>query len=470
MEAGMVEKCGQRLGFLRQIMAVFAVALALAYSAQSPASAQRQTRTGTGAFATTLDYVANFYPLWFTYYQSQLGSHNQLAGPERVTPVYKIVVLINVDTLYASAFLDLTAEPIVIVIPPTPVVYSILTLDPYGNIFESGIQAGTPGTYALTGPGFSGKVPRGVTPIAMPLNFTTLIFRADKFSPEGENQIKEADEFRRSLKTQTLSDYKAGKPATATVIFPVEAFVLSFKRIADQLIELRPIEFLKQLQVAVHAPSTPPFSPREQELSDKFDVLFGDGSFDSDAEALKFSAGARAAHELIIDRYLTYRGPTNWIHFTNIGDWGRQVIERAAITEFCQYCNDIQAAAYYHAFLDSRGRPLDGTDRQGYLLQIPKSKIPEAKRFWSFTAYTPDTVELVRNDARKYAIASYTPGLQYNADGSISIYLAREQPPGVPKANWLPIPPGNFNIALRVYGPEGSVADNTYTPPGIRKR
>ena len=37
-------------------------------------------------------------------------------------------------------------------------------------------------------------------------------------------------------------------------------------------------------------------------------------------------------------------------------------------------------------------------------------------------------------------------------------------------ANWLPIPPGAFNIMLRVYGPEGTVKDNTYVPPGIRKR
>jgi hypothetical protein len=243
-----------------------------------------------------------------------------------------------------------------------------------------------------------------------------------------------------------------------------------FKRIADNLIERRPIAFLKQLQEAVHAPNTPPLSTREQKLSDKFDALFGGGTFGSEEEELEFGAGARAAHDLILSRYLNYRGSTNWIHFTNIGDWGRHVVERAGITEFCQYCNDIEAAAYYHAFLDNKSRQLDGTDRRGYVLHIPKSKIPEAERFWSFTAYTPDDVELVRNEAKKYAVASYTPGLKFNADGSVTIYLARERPKGAPEANWLPVPRGPFNIALRVYGPEGSVADNTYTPPAIRKR
>jgi len=471
-EAQLVSERACGSGLLKRGLAGLVLALTvLMYSAWTltGSSAAEQRSAGTAAFATTKAYVAHFYPLWFTFYQSQLGNGNRLVGPERVTPAYKVVVLINVDTLYASTFLNLTAEPIILVIPKTRVTYSILTLDGYGNIFNSGLVAGTPGTYALTGPGFNGKLPKGVTRIAMPLNYSTLIFRADKFSAAGKDQIEQADRFRRSLGMQTLSEYKAGKPAQLTVILPVEAFVIPFKTIADNAIESRPIRFLKELQVAVHAPNTPPFSAHEQEVSDRFDALFGDGSF-SPAKTLEISAGARAAHQLIIDRYLTYRGPMNWIHFTNIGDWGSHVVERASITEFCQYCNNIQAAAYYHAFLDGRNRPLDGTDARGYVLHIPKSKIPEAKRFWSFTAYTPDTVELVRNHARKYAVASYTPGLQYQADGSVSIYLAREQPAGIPEANWLPVPAGLFNIALRVYGPEGSVADNTYTPPPIRKR
>ena len=47
--------------------------------------------------------------------------------------------------------------------------------------------------------------------------------------------------------------------------------------------------------------------------------------------------------------------------------------------------------------------------------------------------------------------------------------LAKAQPDGVPQANWLPVPSGPFDIMLRVYGPEGTVADGTYTPPAIVK-
>jgi hypothetical protein len=415
-------------------------------------------------FDTTVAYVVQFYPLWFTYYQSLLATPNRLAGPNRISPIYHYVVAINVDTLYASSFLDLTAQPVILEIPSTPVRYSILMLDPYGDIFDAGIPTQTAGTFALTGPGFTGTVPADVTPIAMPLDFSTLIFRADKFSSTGVDQTKEAQAFRTSLKTQ----------GTKTQIVPEILLAAPFKTTADDLIAHAPIAFLRQLQRAVESDKTPPFSPYEQALSTRFNSLFANRNMNRS----EFTDGAQAAHELILDRYLTFTHwtptPTNWIHFTNIGDWGSQVVERSSITEFIQYANDINAAAYYHVFKDANGNPLDGSNPRGYVMTFPQGPAPEADRFWSVTAYTPEAIELVDNPAEKYAVASYTPGLQppTTEDGPVSIYMARQLPAGVPMANWLPIPPGAFNIMLRVYGPTpgGTVADNTYVPPGIQKR
>ena len=45
-------------------------------------------------------------------------------------------------------------------------------------------------------------------------------------------------------------------------------------------------------------------------------------------------------------------------------------------------------------------------------MTFPQGPAPEADRFWSVTAYTPEAIELVDNPADKYAVASYTPGLQ----------------------------------------------------------
>jgi hypothetical protein len=50
------------------------------------------------------------------------------------------------------------------------------------------------------------------------------------------------------------------------------------------------------------------------------------------------------------------------------------------------------------------------------------------------TAYTPKTVELIPNLADKHVVASCTPGLTYNVNGSLTIYVTRVKPPGVPSA------------------------------------
>jgi hypothetical protein len=425
-------------------------------------------------FNTTVAYVVQFYPLWFTYYQTLLAKPNRSVGPNRISPLYHYVVAINVDTLYASSYLDLSDQPVILTIPTTPpfppMSYSILMLDPYGDIFDAGIPR-QPGIYGLTGPGFTGTLPAEVTPIAMPLDFSALIFRADKFSGDLD-QTPQADAFRKSLTTQSLSDYVSNPDGrTPTKILPEILFSVPFKTTADDLIAHDPIAFLRQLQRAIESKKTPPPSAYEQALRNRFNSLFGNGNMNRS----KFSDGAQAAHELILDRYLTHTDwtptPTYWIHYTNIGDWGNQVVERSAITEFIQYANGINSAAYYHVFKDANGKPLDGSNPRGYVLTFPAGQIPKAMRFWSVTAYTPEAIELVDNPADKYAVASYTPELQPpNTDGPVSIYMARQLPAGVPMANWLPIPPGAFNVMLRVYGPEGTVADNTYVPPGIQKR
>jgi hypothetical protein len=420
----------------------------------------------TGAYETTVRYVAQFYPLLFTYEQAK--SFNRFLGPEKVTPLYRAVVAINVDTLYASTALNLTDQPVILKVPATTATYSILQLDTYGNVFQTALAPTTSGaTYALYGPGFSGTLPAGVIPVAEPYNYSNLLVRADKASSTGQDTTSEAEQFREGLFTQPLCAYMhqscpSGIPAGGFAqILPERHFAAPVKTIIDALAQRHPLIFLKMLQTAVHAPNTPPLSAAQQALSNRFDRLFRHLR----ANASSLSAGVRAAHALIIASYLTHTGPTNWTHFNNIGMWGKQVVQRSAITEFCQYCNSITTAGYWHAFRDGQGIPLHGSNARGYVLTFRKERLPTAKRFWSVTAYTPQAIELIHTRAQKYEVASYTPGLHYNADGSLKIYISRTRPRGVPMANWLPVSRFKFNLMLRIYGTTDSA--KTYVPPAI---
>lgn len=434
--------------FLLQWHLFLLVPLGIAAGLAASAHAEDEDRPmhQSDIFATTAKYVVNFYSLWFTYNQSQVGlACNRLIGPDRISPIYQSVVAINDDTLYASTFLQLADQPVIVTFPPTNTTFSLLTLDPFGNVFQSGIPEQANGTFALVGPDFNGALPSNATPIHIPYNTSSFIIRVDKYSPTGENQTSQAEMFRTSLSLQALCDY-LNQPCTngaphdvtggAPLILPEIAFATPYKTIADTLATRDPIEFLKQLQLAVQSTNTPPLPADEAALSKKFD-----GDFD-EARKQEFSAATRAAHRLILERYLTHTGPTNWVRFRNIGSWGDRVVERASITEFIQYGNDISAAAYYHVFQYRDGVSLNGGNRQVYVLTFAPGQIPEAKRFWSITAYTPQAIELIPNRIDKYVVASYTPGLKKNNGGSLSVYLSATQPPGIPTANWLPVPNG----------------------------
>src|ERR1700679_862841 len=73
-------------------------------SAQDAASAQVVNPSDSDAYATAVEYVVHFYPLWFTYQQfqvnNQLGATNSMVAPSRVSPDFKFVVASNYDTLY----------------------------------------------------------------------------------------------------------------------------------------------------------------------------------------------------------------------------------------------------------------------------------------------------------------------------------------------------------------------------------
>ena len=473
-------------GLFAAVTTVYAPGAASADVSRSGRQTGERGSAPTDAFAVTKAYVEQFYPLWLTYQQSRLAPHNQLIGPDKISAVYQGVVAINDDTLYASTPLDLTAscgpgckvpEPAILTVPETEAGYSVLTLSPYGDIFDSLLPSKPSGTvtpqtvYALTPPGYSGDLPAGVTRINMPLSLMFLIYRIDKFSPSHVDQTQAATEFRAALQLQPLNGYLLNPSGGATNILPEFYFALPFKTIADGLIKTLPITYLRQLQTAVHSSNTPPLTPQEQALSAAFDKLFG--ARRNAASRAAFRAGARAAHAAILDDYLNNLGPNNWIHFTNIGDWKGNVLDRSAISEFIQYGNGISTAAYYHTFKDAHGSPLVGSSPHGYVLTFPPPPggQPPAERFWSVTAYTPQAIELIPNAANKYLVASYTPGLVTNHDGSVSIYVSRTRPASVPEANWLPVSNRPFNLMLRVYGvqPGSSVADNTYVPPPVVK-
>ena len=223
--------------------------------------------TARSFFSVAENYTIRYYPRFMTYFQQSLGGFNRLAGPSRVGPLYGYVVSINVDTLYASFFLDLSQGPEIFTIPKTNVTYSLLTLDVFGDAFKTKIQSQTPGTYGLVLKGWKGKLPPGVTRITVPYPVTTWIIRADKYSSTNQNQIAQATAFRASLRLAPLATYENDPSAGATRILPEALVAPRMKAFADDTVRFNTTHFFQVVQAALRSPATAPLSRSDLHLS-----------------------------------------------------------------------------------------------------------------------------------------------------------------------------------------------------------
>ena len=406
-----------------------------------------------------------------------------------IRPEYKIVVAINDDTLYASAFLDLTVEPVILTIPPYQYIYSISQPDYFDTIINTGIvPSAAGGTYVLAGPNFdvanSSQLPKDAIIVKCALNHFSFIVRADKYyldpiTKTYKDVQSQASTFRLSLKILPLSNYTIDPNGGGTHIEPLKSFfAFPTKRLADYLVTMKTEEYLDLSNIAMLSPKTEPLSSSDNILIQKFTQIYHLAKLEAKLGELLGMTGyntklndilfaARKAFDALQINWKTSIVGNNWIHTNNLGNWSTNYLDRASGSEFILYGNVLSAAYYAHAFVDSAGNKLDDTGI--YTITFPKST-PQYSRFWSITMYTPIDIELAPNGCNKYLVASYTPGLVTNPDGSITVKIQKLNP-GQTKCDPNTLPtndsPSEFNVMLRVYGPQGTAAAGTYVPPPV---
>jgi hypothetical protein len=141
---------------------------------------------------------------------------------------------------------------------------------------------------------------------------------------------------------------------------------------------------------------------------------------------------------------------------------GNGILLRAACAKVLPMANVLQEAAYWTTTVDSTGRALSG--QHNYVLHFPAGQLPPNSAFWSVTM-TDVRSYMVPNPADRYSVSDKS-GLLPNADGSLDIHIQHTSPAG-DESNWLPAPPDDFKLWLRVYLPGAAILDGKYDVPPV---
>jgi hypothetical protein len=450
-------------------------------SGLAPAAGSAPTLTQDQARAIAVDAYVYFYSLitmdvtrkHFTNIEAGKefgkGPMNMFVNVPAYPPAdFKGVVRSNFDTLYSIAWLDLTREPLVVSAPDTAGRYYLLPmLDMWTDVFASP-GSRTTGTQAVdflvTPPGWSGKAPNGLTPIAAPTSYVWIIGRTRTDGPADYSAV---NAIQAGYKVTPLSRWgKVPEPVTVKIdptvdmktppMVQVDTMpVGTYFAYAAELLKLHPPHVTDQPIIAQ-------MKGIGIEPGKSFDI----SGLDSDVRKGVEAAPAEARQLMKWKLPTVARVVNHWSMNTDtMGVYGNYYLKRAIVTQLGLGANLPEDAIYPLNLADENGKPLDGANQ--YTIHFEKGATPPVGAFWSLTLYDSDGFQ-VGNALNRFAVSSWMPFV-YNADGSLDIYFQADSPGKDKEANWLPAPKAPFNLTMRLYSPEADALTGKWNPPPVKK-
>lgn len=419
-------------------------------------------------------YTAN-YEFWVGkdsgQYKAPLG---ELFNERRVfTYEDTAVITPNSDTPYSFACVDLRAEPTVVSVPavPAPRYYSVMLCDfnafNFGYIGSraTGVEAGD---YLIVGPNWKGETPAGIKKVFQSsTDYALVLFRTQLFNADDMPNVAAIQD---GYKVQPLSTF-LGQPA------PAAAPELTWPKASAELAKTNFFEYLDWVL------ATAPAGPEEKEIRAKLAKIgvgpgktfdFKDLSLEHKAAVvLGMAEGERKIEEKIKTMGKVQNGWTISSAFGDRAFYNGDWLLRSAAAKTGIFGNDAVEAMYPFTRTTADGELID-TSKHNYTLTFPAGQLPPVNAFWSVTMYDGKTQFLIKNPIDRYLINSpMLPAMKTNADGSVTIYIQKDNPGPDKESNWLPAPDGPVYMAMRLYWPKTEApsilppGEGTWAPPGV---
>lgn len=383
---------------------------------------------------------------------------------------FRDVTAPNADTLYTTAWIDVGKEPWIVSVPDMKGRYYLFPmLDGWTTVFQApGTRTTGTGaqTYAITGPGWTGTLPAGVTEYKSPTSLVWLLGRI--YCTGTKEDYAAVHALQDQCKLYPLSAW--GKEYTPPA-GKVDPAIDMKKAVREQVNALDAVSYFTLLAELLK--TNPPAAADAAEVARFAPIGLVPGK---DFDKSKLDADfVRRIPQLAFDRILlqlkvnkAVKNENGWLFDTVTGVYGTDYLNRALVTAIGLGANRIQDAVYPTSMKQADGTAYDGAHK--YVLHFPKGQLPPAKGFWSLTMYDAHYF-FVANPINRYSISA-RQDLKANPDGSVDLYIQHESPGADKEANWLPAPKDKFVLMMRLYWPSEtapSIIDGTWTPPAVTK-
>ncbi|RFU49252.1 DUF1254 domain-containing protein [Paraburkholderia sp. DHOC27] len=459
---------------LRRLPGVGALCFALAVMPYS--HAQTAAASPEEARAIAKDAFIYAYPMLFNYktmYEQavdpnsvryvggfgKLRNYSQPFGPEN-----KDIVTPNNDTPYSWGWLDLRREPWVLSVPVVPrqryFVFQCVDLFTYNFAYVGSRTTGNEGGhYLFVGPHWHGETPKGIDKVFR--SETELILTLGRTALNGPSDVKDVQAIQKQYHLAPLSafEHTQAPPPVPKIDFP-----------KWDATKATSIDFIVYLNFLLQFAQ--PTAPSEADLMQRFAKIGIAPGKPFDPSALPpemrqaIEAGVADGKAALAD---TQKHTTSsYDLFGTRENLHDDYMKRAVAAAMGIYGNTKEEAVYVGTRLNADHAQLLGS--QPYVIHFDKQDLPPAKFFWSMTMYNLPARQLVANPINRYSIGDRTKGLQYNADGSLDIYVQHQPPAADKESNWLPAPEGPYNVIARIYGPGPSVFDGAWKFPVPQKQ
>ena len=387
------------------------------------------------------------------------------------TAAFRDVTAPNADTLYSVAWLDLSREPYIFSIPDAQGRYYLMPmLDAWTNVFQVPGKR-TTGTkaqkYAITGPGWRGTLPAGVTEYKSPTNLVWVLGRT--YCTGTPEDYKEVHAFQDRLSLVPLSAYgKSYTPPPGRVDPNIDMKTA----VRDQVSALDVDAYFKLMTDLMK--NNPPASADAPILArmSRIGIVPGE-AFDITKLEPATAAALQQVPKLAVQRIMASFASigtlvNGWGIMLKAGVYGTDYLDRAFLTGIGLGANRPEDAVYPTSLTTADGKPYDGTNK--YVMHFDKGELPPVRGFWSLTMYDAKFF-FVENPLNRYTLSQRNK-LKFNTDGSVDLYLQAANPGPDKESNWLPAPEGRFIPMLRLYWPKEtapSILNGTWKPPAVQQ-